>query len=374
MKHAISPVELAQNLIRSNTISGGDERQALEPIAQILDDAGFTVTFDAYDTANGQRCNLAARLRPGSGLPALCLCGHIDTVPLGAAPWRVPPFEGRIENGLLFGRGSSDMKSGVAAMVYAAADMAKQVRGDVVVQIYGGEETGCEGSFHMAAQPEFLEGIAAVVVGEPTSCRPLCGHKGALWLACKTTGVTAHASMPGKGDNALAKLLPFANAMCSFSLKGEHQHLGGGTCVVSTLHAGCNSNSVPDSAVMTIDIRTVPGHDHAHIREAVSAMAGADVHIDATLDIPAVWTDPNQPWMAHAFDVLTPLLGARPGVATVQFFTDAAALRPKLPNVPIMILGPGDSAMAHQVDESCATEQINLAAKLYAALLADWRG
>lgn len=374
MKYTHSPVDLAQSLIRHDTVSGKDERQALEPIARILDDAGFTVTFDAYDPANAQRCSLAARLRPGSGLPALCLCGHIDTVPLGAAPWRVPPFEGRIENGFLYGRGASDMKSGVAAMVCAAASMAKQARGDVALQIYGGEETGCEGSFHMAARTEFLEGIAAVVVGEPTACRPLCGHKGALWLACETTGVTAHASMPQKGDNALAKLLPFADAMCSFSLEGEHPHLGGGTCVVSTLHSGCNSNSVPDSAVMTIDIRTVPGHDHERIRAALAAKAGQDVHIDATLDIPAVWTDPDHPWMARSFDVLTPLLGGRPGVATVQFFTDAAALRPRLPDVPIMILGPGDPAMAHQVDERCAVDQINLATDLYAALLADWRG
>ena len=76
--------------------------------------------------------------------------------------------------------------------------------------------------------------------------------------------------------------------------------------------------------------------------------------------------------MNRAFDVLTPLLGRRPDVATVQFFTDAAALRPRLPNVPMMILGPGDPAMAHQVDEYCAVEQIELATKMYAALLADW--
>lgn len=374
MNDTPSSVELAQRLIRCNTISGGNERQALEPLARILADAGFSVVFDAYDQANPQRCSLSARLRPQGDQPALCLCGHIDTVPLGAADWRMPPFEGRIENGRLFGRGSSDMKSGVAAMVCAAARMADTMRGDLAVQIYGGEETGCEGSFHMAARPEFLSNIAAIVVAEPTSCRPLCGHKGALWLTCKTTGVTAHASMPHKGDNALAKLLPFANAMCSFRLEGTHPHLGNGTCVVSTLHSGCNSNSVPDSAVMTVDIRTVPQHNHDQLRTAAAAMAGPGIRLETTLDIPAVWTDPDEPWMARAFDVLTPLLGERPGVATVQFFTDAAALRPKLPDAPIMILGPGDPAMAHQVDEYCAVEQIELATDMYAALLADWRG
>ena len=372
MTYAPSSVELAQSLIGYNTISGGNERQALEPLAKILSDAGFSVAFDAYDPSNPQRCSLFARLRPESDMPALCLCGHIDTVPLGAAQWRMPPFEGRIQNGLLYGRGSSDMKSGVAAMVCAAAQMARHMRGDLVVQVYGGEETGCEGSFHMAAQPQFLRNIAAVVVAEPTSCRPLCGHKGALWLTCKTTGITAHASMPHKGDNALAKLLPFADAMCAFRLEGDHPQLGGGTCVVSTLHAGCNSNSVPDSAAMTIDIRTAPQHNHDEIRTAVAAMAGSGISMTTTLDVPAVWTDPAHPWMNRAFDVLTPLLGHRPDVATVQFFTDAAALRPRLPDVPIMILGPGDPSMAHQVDEYCAVEQIELGTKMYSALLADW--
>lgn len=265
-------------------------------------------------------------------MPALYLCGHIDTVPLSAAEWRMPPFEGRIQNGLLYGRGSSEMKSGIAAMVCAAAQMARHICGDLVVQVYGGEETGCEGSFHMAAKPQFLRNITAVVVAKPTSCRPLCGHKGDLWLTCKTTGVTAHASMPHKGDNALAKLLPFANAMCAFHLEGDHSWLGGGTCVVSTLHAGCNSNSVPDSAAMTIDIRTVPQHNHDEIRTAVAAMAGSGISMTTTLDVPAVWTDPAHPWMSRTFDVLTPLLGHRPDVATVQFFTDAAALRPRLPD------------------------------------------
>lgn len=372
MSNIPSSVELAQSLIRSNTISGGDERQALEPLAQILSDAGFSIAFDAYDPANPKRCSLSARLRPQSNLPALCLCGHIDTVPLGAAEWRMPPLEGRIEDGRLYGRGSSDMKSGIAAMVCAAARMGKHLQGDLALHIYGGEETGCEGSFHMAARQEYINNIAAVVVAEPTSCRPLCGHKGALWLTCKATGVTAHASMPHKGDNALAKLLPFAQAMTAFSLEGEHEHLGGGTCVVSTLHAGSNSNSVPDSAQMTIDIRTTPQHNHAQIRTAIAALGGPNIHMETKLDIPAVWTDPHDPWMEGAFDALTPLLGERPGVATVQFFTDAAALRPQLPHAPIMILGPGDSAMAHQVDEYCPVAQIELATEMYTALLAGW--
>ena len=89
MTYAPSSVELAQGLVRCNTISGGDERQALEPLARILSDAGFSVVFDAYDPSNPQRCSLSARLRPDGDQPALCLCGHIDTVPLGAAGWRM---------------------------------------------------------------------------------------------------------------------------------------------------------------------------------------------------------------------------------------------------------------------------------------------
>lgn len=373
--NTLNPVELTQRLIRCDTVSGGDERRALELLAEPLEAAGFNIEFDAYDPEHPCRCSLLARLRPCAGEPALCLCGHIDTVPPGTASWRHSPMAAHIVDGRLYGRGSCDMKSGVAAMVCAAAHMAGKARaggGDLAVHIYGGEETGCEGSFHVAAQARHLHGVAAVIVGEPTSCLPLCGHKGALWLRCTAKGVAAHASMPEQGDNALGKIIIFANRLLEFNPQGEHPVLGGSSCVLSTLHAGGNINSVPDSAVLTIDIRSVPGQDHTHLRRVIENMAGPAISLATMLDIPPVWTSADHPWFAGALAILEASLGKKPGIAGVQFFTDAAALRPALPDTPMLILGPGDPALAHQTDENCPISQISLASDMYTALIADW--
>ena len=97
------------------------------------------------------------------------------------------------------------------------------------------------GSFHMPEQ-EFRN-IAAVVVGEPTGARPLAGHKGALWLSLSSSGRTSHASMPEKGDSALAKMLPAANRLLDFVAEGRHPFMGRGTSVLSTLHSGLNALS-----------------------------------------------------------------------------------------------------------------------------------
>ncbi len=90
------------------------------------------------------------------------------------------------------------------------------------------------------------------------------------------------------------------------------------------------------------------------------------------LDIPAVWTEPDHPWVRRAFGLLAEYLDAPPGIESVQFFTDAAALRTALPDAPVLILGPGDPALAHRTDEFAETAQIRAATDMYAALARQW--
>lgn len=297
-------------------------------------------------------------------------------MPLGAAPWDFDPLKGEISDGKLLGRGASDMKSGAAALTLAACAegrLAAKAGKSVTVQIYGGEETGCEGSFHMAGNKTFMKNVKAAIVGEPSGALPLCGHKGTLWMKAVSKGVTAHGSMPEKGVNALDKLIRFGSRMLeSFRLEGEHPVLGHGTWIFSTMKAGLNINSVPDSAALTLDIRTIPGQDNAEIRDRVIALAEGEAEFGTLLDIPPVWTDPDKGWLSHAFDVLTPFLGGRPGPMSVAFFTDAAALRSVMPDLPVLILGPGPSSEAHQTNEFCPTDQITACYSMYRALLNDW--
>lgn len=372
----MDPVQLAAELVRFDTCNPPGrkiwgEEKALDLLAGLLAPAGFSVAMDRFGPG---RASLVARLNPGHPGPALCLAGHIDTVPLGQAPWSVPPLAGEIRNGRLHGRGASDMKAGIAAMCCAALDLARQGMGrELALFVFGGEESGCEGSFSVCADPELLGRPGAVVVAEPSNCRPLLGHKGALWLAGECAGRTAHGSMPELGDNALYKAVDAVSRLRCLDLgAAPHPHLGAPTLSINTLRAGQNPNSVPDRARFTLDLRTVPAQDHAALAARVAAVAGPDAVFATLLDIPAVWTDPDHPWVREAFGVLDPLLDRPAGIETVQFFTDAAALRRALPEVPILVLGPGDPALAHQTDEYCEVEQIRAAARMYAALGLAW--
>ncbi len=375
-------LRLAQSFVRADTRSGsslsgdsGGEHLLLEQLAAALTEEGFHVIEDAYDPGHPCRSSLAARLLPESGSPSLLLGGHIDTVPLGQVPWQEDAFSGKIEHGRLYGRGSCDMKSGMAALICSAVRHAPALRAagrDIVLHIYGGEENGCEGSFHLTSRPGVLHGVRAAVIGEPTNALPLAGHKGALWMKLETTGRTAHSSMPEQGENALTKLLPGAMRLLEFLPPDTHPKLGSCTCVLSSLHAGLNSNSVPDRAEMTLDIRTVPGQLHADLARQVKALVGSETECRITLDLPPVWTDPGHPWICRLLDAFAPVFARRMEAGTVQFFTDAAALRSILPELPVLILGPGDPSLAHRTDEACEVAQIRRVDTLYDIILNDW--
>ena len=124
---------------------------------------------------------------------------------------------------------------------------------------------------------------------------------------------------------------------------------------------------------MEVDIRTIPGVDHEAIKQDFYQYLGADIEdISAFVDLDSVWTDPNNAWIQQVFDVVTPFLGERPGIEALPFFTDAAVLKPAFGDVPTIILGPGETHMAHQTDEFCVVERIPQAVALYKALIEDW--
>ncbi|MCW5624387.1 MAG: M20/M25/M40 family metallo-hydrolase, partial [Burkholderiales bacterium] len=204
---------------------------------------------------------------------------------------------------------------------------------------------------------------------------PFVGHRGAFWLHAKTHGVTAHGSMPDKGVNAVYKA---AHAICAlerfrFSTPA-HPLMGQGTLNVASCHGGLNINSVPDAATVAVDIRTVPTQHHGHLRDELGQLLGPDVHLETLLDVAPVYTEPDEPWVQEVFDVMTPYLGARPDARTATFFTDAAALKPAAGNPPTLILGPGESALAHQTDEYCRLDRVEQCADAFVEITRRWCG
>ena len=378
MNANLNPVELTQELIRFNTVNPpGNEDQICEYLQKILESAGYECRKVEFAP---RRTSLVAKIGSCSASkPSICFTGHVDVVPLGARPWRFEPFAGVIDDGKLYGRGSSDMKSGVAAFVVAAIQMAQEAKrgAGVSMIITAGEETGCEGAFHLAASKEivdFLGPAGCFVVAEPTANEPLLGHKGAYWLRAKTEGVTAHGSMPERGENAFYKLAKAALTLEKFSFDTPpHQLMGQGTLNVGTAKSGLNINSVPDAAEMTLDIRTVAGQSHSHIYGCLCKALGPTVALETIIDIEGVFTPASDPWMEQVFEHCTKMNGVRPVEKTVSYFTDASALKSAIGHPPTVILGPGQPEMAHQTDEFCYVDKIEDATRLFANLISDWQ-
>ena len=369
-----SSVELTQELVRYRTINPpGDERACAERLASLLEVADFAIEILPFGEGRAQ---IVARIGGATGKLPLGFTGHIDTVPLGARPWSVDPLAADIAGGKLYGRGSSDMKSGVAAFVTACIALADRLTGapGVVLFITAGEETGCSGAEALVREKTIPQ-VGALVVAEPTGNRTLVGHKGALWLEAVTAGVTAHGSMPEKGVNAIYRAAHAITALEDFDFNvARHDVLGGPTLNVGTASGGLNINSVPDRAVIGIDIRTIPGQSHAQIQNQLTAYLGTDVALTTLLDAQSVWTNPRDRWIADVFRIAEEVSGSGNAIAAAPYFTDASVLAPAVGSPPTAIIGPGELELANQTDEYCLVSRIEEATEIYSRLIRHWCG
>jgi succinyl-diaminopimelate desuccinylase len=369
----IDPIELTRELIRFETVNPpGNETPCAEYLGGILEQAGFEI---AYHPMEENRANLIARIGGAAGKKPLCLSGHVDVVPLGAAPWSVPPFAAEMADGKIFGRGSTDMKSGVAAIISAVVEMAPRLGGTpgLVLVITAGEERGCQGANFLAAQAGVLGEAGALLVAEPTSNRPLNGHKGVLWVEGRATGVTAHGSMPEKGENAVYKAARIIGRLETLKLEeGRNLTAGLPTLSVGWFHGGMNINSIPDEATFGLDIRMVPGLTDEDVLANLAGIGGTEVHFSRLGNSSHVYTDPSDPWFAQVREIAADITGERHQPAIASYFTDASALAKAYGYPPVCILGPGEADMAHQTDEYCYVRRIEEARAAYAEISRRW--
>lgn len=371
---AQTAIELTQQLIRMDTVNPpGNEQVPAHFVGDLLASAGFDVAYYSFDHS---RTSLVARFGSADHGKPLCFTGHLDTVPLGAADWAFAPHGGEIVDDRLYGRGSSDMKAGIAAFVAASLDHVRRAPRDanVVLVLTASEETGCQGADHLVETEGALGEAGAVVVGEPTANYPLIGHKGVLWLTARTRGVTAHGSMPDVGINAIYLASRVIGKLEQFRFDvGAHELLGSPTLNVGTMKSGSNINSVPDLAELGIDIRTVPGIDNTRLRQNLADYLAPDLaELEEIIDLDPIYTSPDMPWIQRVYQVLTPILGVRPEPRGASYFTDACALKPAFRDAPTIILGPGEPAQAHQTNEFCLVSRIAQSVEIYGALIHDW--
>jgi succinyl-diaminopimelate desuccinylase len=369
----MDPRVLTRELLGFNTINPpGMERACARHIGMLLEEAGFRVDYHEFGEA---RTSLIATIGGRADKAPLCLTGHIDTVPLGAAPWTHDAFAGETDGDRLYGRGSTDMKGGIGAIVAAAIGLAPHLRGTagLVLVITAGEEIGCEGARFLADR-KLLERAGAIVVAEPTANYPYVGHKGLVWFEIETKGVTAHGSMPEVGENAILQMARVIGDLERFPFPvHSHPVMGKPTYNVGTIQGGLNTNSVPDEARITVDTRTVPGIEHGALcRSLEQLLAPRGARVRKIVDTASLYTDPDNEWIHEVFEVCAPFVGERPVPRTLTYSTDGADLKRGFGGPPAVVLGPGEPKLAHQTDEWCSMDRIGQSVEIFTTLARRW--
>jgi succinyl-diaminopimelate desuccinylase len=352
-------VRLLTECVKLPTVNPpGDEKLAADWLAEQLERRGFN---PRVDDLGGNRANVMAVLQGTGEKPALVFNGHLDVVPVGDTPWMYDPFAGVCENGRLYGRGSSDMKSGLMAMVMAA-DALKQagvrLKGDLIFSGVADEETGALGA-KAWVDAGGLQGVGAIVIGEPTNLEVYIAEKGAFWLEIVTYGKTAHGSMPDLGINAVMHMTAALQVLTRFSLPFQpHPLFDKPTMNVGTIAGGHKTNVVPDRCTVTLDLRTLPGMRHEDILQDIRRTLDGlrEVIPEFTYDLRViaerapVASDPQAPIVETALAVLEAHGRRQPPKATPGFATDASVFQPAS-GAPFMIFGPGIPQLAHQPNE-----------------------
>lgn len=333
--------------------------------------------------------NIVARIGPGGG-PTLMLNAHMDTVRVSAPDaWTRDPFGAEVENGLLYGLGSCDMKSGLAAMVYAAKllqDQSVDLDGEVVVACVVQEEH-CEGLGTRVLVEE--SGIQPdwVVIGEPTGLNVSRGQRGRLEMRLVTHGRSAHAASPQLGENAIyaAARLVFGLEMLMEQL-ADDDFLGPGTLAVTDISSRASSrNAIPDRCTLILDRRLTLGENETKaLAEVQRVIAREGVDAEATVTeletcsytgytcrtrqfYPAWVLGADHPLVGAAVRAAQAQLNLRPEITRWGFSTEGVYTAGQA-GIPTVGFGPGEEAGAHTTDEHLRLEDVYAAAEVYAQL------
>ena len=366
-------VKFCQEMVRIRSVNPpGDELQAAELVASVLTKIGLEVEVIKHSPT---RASVLARLKGSRKKPALLCNGHLDTVPVGSEEWIHDPFGGIVSGGKIWGRGTADMKGGLAALLVAAKALVKAgvpLEGDLIIAATAGEEVDSLGATAVAARTD-LGPVQAILIPEPSSNDLCIAEKGALWLEITTQGKTAHGSMPEMGRNAVMMMVALINELGKMTFPHkQHPLLGGFSQSINTILGGVKTNVVPDQCVINVDMRTVPGQDHRaivkQVEDLVAELRRCTPDLKASVkvanDRAPVETSPNEPAVQIFADIVAEVAGARPTPQGVRYYTDAVAFVHAL-KAPMIICGPGDAKLAHQPNEYVEISKLVQAAKIY---------
>lgn len=366
--------ELLGKLIRSRSLNPpGDVRECAGLIADELKRRGLPA--EIVEEKPGV-ANVISHLDGQSSGKTMIWNGHFDVVPPGE-DWESDPFSGEFKDGYIYGRGASDMKSGLTAMIFALAALKKAgapFRGRIVFQAVGDEETGSDAGTLCMIRRGIGAGADWAIVSEPTSLQVAIGNRGLRWLEVVVKGKASHAGRPHVGANAIHAAARIIHELEAMQFKARHPlfEIPHPSLSVTMIRAGTKVNIIPERCTFSVDRRMMPGETSESILREINEV----LKICSSEGISAEVRLTHEGWDPYAIDPSSPLVqglcrsieevvGQFPQIKGKAGCTDASHLYHKA-GVRSVCFGPGFEDLAHKANERVALEKVVLAARVYA--------
>ena len=364
----LNVVDLTSKLVGFNSVTRWSNVPISDYLHKLLDEMGCEIERDEYVDGNGEcKVNLIGKIGEGTG--GIAFCSHSDTVPGQEVDWN--PFDPDLKDGKLYGRGSCDMKGPLAAtMVAAAAIDPASLKKPIHIVITADEEIGLIGAKHMAKNSQMLAkaNIEYGIIAEPTRMVPVYSHKGGGGVMVTATGRAAHSST-GLGVSANLLIAPFLAEMAELDKLIQtdesfmnHEYDPPHQTLNLTIDDGnCALNVTCPKTVVRISIRAMPNSRSEELTNIIADKARSYGFEAESNYNDALYSPPDSDLIQTCVD----LTGKQP--ETVPYGTDGMYLQQHMDQ--LVILGPGDIAVAHTVGEFVPVQELHDAVDVYTKLI-----
>ncbi|WP_080875837.1 ArgE/DapE family deacylase [Oceanobacillus timonensis] len=354
-------INILQDIIKIKSVND-NESEVADYLGGLFQKYGIESEKVTYSEG---RESLVATYKKGDG-KVLGISGHEDVVAAGdESEWTFPPFSGEIDGDKLYGRGSTDMKSGLAALAIAMVEVKEEnadINGTLKFMATVGEEVGELGSEQLTKEG-YADDLDGLIIGEPTGPALIHTHKGSMNYTVVSRGKSAHSSMPQEGINSISNINAFvtrANAeMQAITNKYSNEILGETAHAITIIHGGDQINSIPASTTLQGNIRTIPEFDNSkveallqHIVDDLNQKDGFKLELVIDENISPVEAAPDSELIQTIQTVSNQALP----VTGISPTTDAAAFTKADNSFDLVIYGPGVSDLPHQKDEYVSIE------------------
>jgi len=357
-------IQILQHLIQINSVNG-NEAAVADYIQQLFTAHGITAKQIPY--AEG-RSNLVAEIGDPTSDKVFSLSGHLDTVATGdTADWQWDPFAAHIEGNRLYGRGSADMKSGLAGMVITLLNLADQqatLNGRLRFIGTVGEENGAMGS-RMLTEQGLADDLSAMVIGEPTGGNIVYAHNGSLNYHVYSQGLGAHSSMPEKGINAVTNLAKYITAEATaFDDAPVSPELGPLVHSVTVFNGGEQVNSIPAKAELQGNIRPIPEFDNAavikrlnEIVDRLNTEKDEDLTLHVDYSFKPIISQQDSPLVQLTKRIADKEFDRETQLQVIHGATDASEFTKSSNDFPVIVYGAGEWNEAHATNEFVDLDQ-----------------